>query len=285
MASLRDIKRRITSVKSTQQITKAMKMVAAAKLQKAQGRLEKIRPYSDAYLRMLEENSAGIYDTIHPLFHKKDAKKVLLIVVTSDKGLCGGFNASIIKYAANYIKENQDKEIQLALIGNKGIAFFNKQMKDKVQKEYRNMMDAITFESAQAVIKYAFDQYLKGKVDAIEVIYNQFKSAMTQILTAETLVPMEIQSKRVESVVYEYEPDFEDVITDLAQEYLFVNAYRIMLESAAGEFGARMTAMSSATDNADDMISNLSLQYNRARQTMITTELNEIVSGAEALKN
>lgn len=286
MATLREIKRRIGSVKSTQQITKAMKMVAAAHLRKAQERVLSTRPYSEKIGQMVEHISGKLENPQDPLLISRDVRKVLVVVIAADRGLCGGFNGNTIKKALSVIDSHKENEVEILAVGKKAYEYFSKRDYTvySFKKDFFNHLvysDAI--EIAEK-LKYAF---LNDGFDKIEIVYNQFKSAIRQILTVEQFLPLKRSEEEIESlhgVDYLYEPSKEDILSLLIPKHLNVQMWKILLESNASEQGARMTAMENATDNAQDLIERLTLTYNRARQSAITTELVEIVSGAEALK-
>ena len=293
MPSLKDIRLRIESTKNTQQITKAMKLVSAAKLRKAQHNIVNMRPYALA-LRKVIADIAITQKISHPLMEKRaETKKVLLVVLTSDRGLCGGFNSNINRFADNYIRDNKKKfeKMDLFFIGRKGHDFFVKKGHSAV--EYITKLDKdISYEMAARIADRLLKQYLAGDYDEIRLIYNEFKSAISQVVTAETLVPVSIETasfadernKRGFSKELIFEPSAELMIEDLLIKHFELQVYRCMSESVASEHGARMSAMENATNNAKGVINSLTLTYNKLRQEKITTELTEITSGAEALK-
>jgi F-type H+-transporting ATPase subunit gamma len=282
--SLRDIRRRIGSVKSTQQITKAMKMVAAAKLRRAQEAITKARPYATLLEQALariaryasSEEGAG-----HPLLASRPARVVELVVITSDRGLAGGFNSNIGRRVQRFLVENGDKhqEILLSTIGKKGRDFFRARHLP-IRKDYTGVHAQLSFEKAQEIAH----RFIAGEIDGVFLAYNEFKSAISQKVTLKQLLPVETDPVAAAGVDFLYEPARDLLLQDLVPRHLNVQVWRALLDSAASEHGARMTAMESATKNATDMIGALSLQYNRARQAYITKELSEIVSGAESLK-
>ncbi len=293
MPSLKDIRIRIDSTKNTQQITRAMKLTSAAKLRKAQNNIQNMRPYALS-LRQVIADIVATQKVSHPLMEKRpQVKKVLLVVLTSDRGLCGGFNSNINRFADNYIRANKDKyeKMDLFFIGKKGNDYFAKKGMKPV--EFITKLDKdISFDLASHVADRLLKQYLAGDYDEIRLIYNEFKSAISQIVTAETLIPVstdassftEERNKAQFSKELIFEPDAETIIEDLLIKYFDLQVYRSMSESVAAEHGARMTAMENATNNAKTVINNLTLTYNKLRQEKITTELTEITSGAEALK-
>ncbi len=289
MASLKDIRLRIDSTKNTQQITKAMKLVSAAKLRKAQHNITNMRPYALA-LKSVIANIAATQKVSHPLMIKKDnVKNVLLVVLTSDRGLCGGFNSSINKFADKYIIENKNnfEKIEFIFIGKRGADYFSRKNVKGLESITKLDKD-ISFELAHSVATKLISRYLNGSFDEIRLIYNEFKSAISQKVVCETLLPIEVEKSSFEGTSFSpdmiFDPAPELIIEDLLMKSFNLQVYRAMSESVASEHGARMTAMENASNNARDMINKLTLHYNKARQEKITTELTEIVSGAESLK-
>lgn len=287
MPTLREIKQRIASVKSTQQITRAMKMVAAAKLRKAQENILAIRPYAYdlrdliAHLSQLNEVDVDI-----ELLSKRPVERVLIIAVAADKGLCGGFNSTIVRSTLERIKQYGETEYELYTIGRKMTDFFGKR-NFPVFASKQNFFNHLSFEDALEVSRTLISVFASGKFDRIEIIYNEFKSAIQQDLVNEQFLPFvsdEANSDERHAVGYIYEPDVQSIMEMVIPKHLNVQIWRILLESNAAEQGARMTAMDSATENAEEIKSKLTLHYNRARQAAITKELAEIVGGAEALK-
>lgn len=288
MPSLKDIKRRIRSVKNTQQITKAMKLVSASKLRKAQKAILDARPYAVKLMEVLNHLSARCNRDLHPLLEEREGNKVLLLVITSDKGLCGGFNGNIVRRAVKVLGEHHGQEISLILAGKKGRDFF-RYRNQKVLHEFLDWTRDFHYNKAQEIGDLLADMFVKKEVDHIYMIYNEFKSVMQQEVIVEQLLPVvpeetEGHKDTTHVVDYIYEPDEESLLDDLLKRYMTVEVYRAFLESSASEHGARMTAMDNATRNAGEMIGGLSLTYNKARQAYITKELIEIVNGAEALK-
>ena len=297
MPSLKDLKNRIASVKSTRKITSAMKMVAASKLRRAQETAEAARPYADRMNRMLASLSANlvITDVTSRLIAGTGSDKtVLLVAVTSDRGLCGGFNGYIVREARRLIRslETEGKTVKLLCVGRKG--------RDLLRRDHANKMvpavddigsRRVAFSDADRVTARILDLYESGQFDICRVIYNRFKSAISQIVTVKQLIPVAIDKVEAANTniasepqaVYEFEPDEETILAQLLPRNLAMQVYGALLESAAGEQGARMTAMDNATRNAGDMINKLTLVYNRSRQAYITKELIEIISGAEAV--
>ncbi len=283
MANLREIKTRIESVKSTKQITNAMKMVAASKLRKAQDNIINARPYADHINDMLRTLKNKNISSDHPLLAEATGKgKTAYVVVTSDRGLCGSFNTHIIKEAIVHLKENSDTD--LICIGKKGHDYFKKHSTN-VSEHYINLFNEMNFSVSVDVSEKILSLFLDENYDKINVIYNEFKSAIQQDIVVKQLLPIiPIESEDVSKLDYVYEPDEDTIIYELGRKYIHVDVWRIMLESSAAEQGARMTAMDSATENAVELIDKLTLNYNRARQAAITTEIIEISSGAEAIQ-
>ncbi|HPR50356.1 MAG TPA: ATP synthase F1 subunit gamma [Deltaproteobacteria bacterium] len=285
MASLKDLKNRINSVQKTEQITSAMRMVAAAKLRRAQSDIIAARPYAIKTNEVLISLVTRTNPDMHPLLRVREPKRGVLVVIASDRGLCGSFNQNVFRKAESFIKENQGRyeELSLVLIGKRAQDFF-KRKNIPIRKSIA--IGTPSYELASDIGNDLIEGYIKEEYDELTIIFNEFKSAMTQILHQDVVLPVE----RIESddeminVEYLYEPS-EDVLLDaLLPMSLKIFFYRALLESAASEHGARMTAMESASGNAGEMIEKLSIKYNRARQAAITTELMEVVGGAEALK-
>ena len=290
MASLRDIRKRIRSVKSTQQITKAMKMVAAAKLRKAQDAIIAARPYAKSLDQMIADLAARSEGLAHPLLMNRPVKKVDLVVLTSDRGLAGGFNSNIIRRVTRFLYENKSvyEEVRLVTIGRKGNEFF-KRRDVTILRDYAGLYSRVNFRTASEVAESASQRFLNGETDAVFIVYNEFITAISQKIVLNQVLPL--QSLAAEGnagtssmVDFKYEPSREAVLDRLVPQAIAIKIYRALLESVASEQGARMSAMENATNNASDMISKLTLHYNRTRQAVITKELMEIVSGAEALK-
>lgn len=297
MASLRDIRNRIRSVKSNQQITKAMKMVSAAKLRRAQDAVESARPYA----KSIEQIVSGLLESgvsaSHPLLTSREIKNVELIVITSDRGLAGGFNANVIRRASRFLVDNAHTyaSIRLATLGRKGNEYF-KRRDVPIRQDYAGIFSRVNYASAASIAREVSADFLAEKVDAVFLVYNEFVSAIAQNVKLTQLLPMmAAESPTTLSAVsndtapkltteFEYEPGPEALLNRLIPQALAIKIYRAILESVASEHGARMSAMENATSNATEMIDKLSLFYNRTRQAVITKELMEIVSGAEALK-
>ena len=289
MPSTIDIRRRIRSVKNTQQITKAMKMVAAARLRRAQERMFAARPYAAGLRTVLSSVAARVNVDAHPLLQPREENKVLLIIVTADRGLCGAFNANVIRNAQNAIRDHREwQNVELLPIGRKAIDFF-KRRPVPIRRQAAQIFQALSLDTARGIAQSLIDDFTSGEVDAVYVVYNEFKSIMAQTVRLERLLPIEgafedPQQQQQDTVDYIYEPAPEQILNDLLPKHIEFQLYRILLESAAAEQGARMTAMESATKNAVDMIAALTLSYNRIRQAAITKEIIEIVSGASAQK-
>jgi F-type H+-transporting ATPase subunit gamma len=304
LANLKSIRKRISSVKSTQKITRAMKMVAGARLNRAQQRIVALRPYAVKAGQVLAEVAARQGEDEpeaqreeHPLLARRAEKNVLFLVITSDRGLCGAFNSTILRNAERMWREREanGQTVRIAVIGRKGRDFF-KRRKAPVFHVFPNVWENLTLDTARAVARKSLEPFIKGEVDAIYLVYNEFKSAMTQRVVAEPLFPLQpatqAQQGNEQRDIPEwqthreflFEPNREVLLERLIPMYVEISVLRALYESMASELGARMTAMDSATKNASEMIGSLTLQYNRARQAAITTELMEIIGGAEALR-
>lgn len=290
MANLKDIRSRIASVKNTQQITRAMKMVSAAKLRRAQQNIVNLRPYAKEILKVIADISITQRVT-HPLLNPvENPKRALLVVVTSDRGLCGGFNSNVNRFAMNYHREHRPKYeiLDVLCVGRKASDFFKK--RDVLPKKtILNLAREISYSLAADVAKNLMEEFAKGQYDAVYMIYNEFKSAISQNVVCERLLPIDVSESRINdnnmtSPDLIFEPAPEKIIDELLEKHFAIQVYRCLSESVAAEHGARMASMESATKNAGEMISNLTLTYNKMRQAAITTELIEITSGAEALK-
>jgi F-type H+-transporting ATPase subunit gamma len=286
MPSLIDLRRRIRAVKSTQQITKAMKMIAASRLRKSQERVVNARPFANQALRVLRDLAARTDAAAHPLLAVREEKKVLLFVLTADKGLCGSFNTNIIKTASQAILARPEQHVTLGLIGRRGRDFFRRRG-FPVTYERVNFFQHLRFEDAEAIANVAIEEYAEAKVDAVYLIYNEFKSVIQQRIVVEKLLPIPHEDlNEVEPaarVEYLYEPNPKELFDRMLPGHVRVQMWRALLESAAAENAARMTAMDAATKNATDMIDSLTLYMNKVRQAGITREIIEVVSGAQAL--
>jgi F-type H+-transporting ATPase subunit gamma len=284
MPSTIDLRRRIRSVKNTQQITKAMKMVAAAKLRRAQERMVAARPYAAALREVLASVAVRVDMSKHPLLQAGEAeRKVLLLVVTADRGLCGAFNTNVLRAAQNAIADKRWEEVHLLPIGRKANDFF-KRRPTPIRRQATHVYQALSLDTAREIAKSLIDDFIGGEFDAVYVLFNEFKSIIAQKVTLQRLLPLEREwdQKSENNIEYLYEPSPERILEDLLPKHIEFQLYRVLLESAAAEQGARMAAMEAATKNASDMISALTLNYNRIRQAAITKEIIEIVSGAAA---
>lgn len=281
MASARDLRRRIKSIKSTQQITKAMKMVAAAKLRKAQERVIAARPFAGKIKEVLARLTSSNTGVSHPLLIVREPKNVCYVLISADRGLCGGYNANILRMCAGRM---HDKPGSLVVIGRKGRDFFRRRGFE-IKSEFVGLGENIDFGVAKEIGQTLVDYYVKGIFDEVYLIFTEFKSAMTQNPTTIKLLPVEppTETGKAANIDYIFEPGPEELLAELLPKYIETTIYRTILESKASEQGARMTAMASATDNASEMIDKLTLSLNRARQAAITKEISEIVGGANAL--
>lgn len=283
MANARDIRRRIRSVKNMQQITKAMKMVSASKLRKAQENVTAARPYALKIKEVLEDLAGSVQEYSHPLMEEREVKKIGLVVFTGDRGLCGGFNSNLIRMTEHFIAD-QGKEAALIAVGSKGRDYFKKRGVE-ITEEYISIGDNPTFIQGKELAKRLIALYSEAVFDEIYLMFTEFKTAMTMRPMTLKLLPIQSGEKgKGEMVEYLYEPSEASVMERLLPSYVETIVYRALLESKASEHGARMTAMSSATDNTEEIIAKLTLNLNRARQAAITTEISEIVSGAAALQ-
>ena len=288
MANLRAIRKRISSVKSTQQITRAMKMVSAAKLRRAQDGINAARPYARKMREVVTAVAGRAGSDAHPLLTAREAKKLALLVVTSDRGLCGSFNSGLTRAVYRFLNEHRGayEEITLFVVGRKGRDFFRRR-EIPVRKEYLGVLGSVSRHHAETIANDLVGGFLAGEFDEVQIAFNEFRSAISQMVRFEKMFPIALESSGKtggDDVDYLYEPSREEILATLLPKYVQTMIFRVLLESVAGEHGARMTAMDSATNNSVDMISRLTLKMNRARQATITTELTEIVSGAEALK-
>ncbi len=291
MPSLLDIRRRIRAVKSTQQITKAMKMVAASKLRRAQERTQQARPFAAQMLRVLNRLASRVDPSTHPLLDERTTPrangKVLLLVVSADRGLCGSFNTNVIKAAGQFITDSPGREVSLGLVGRRGRDYFARRGFE-IRHEQVNLFAALKFEDARTIARAAMDVFLKGDVDGVYLVFNEFKSVMVQRVAVERLLPIprhEIQGQEetAPGVDYLYEPQPTQLFEHLIPSHVEVQVFRALLESNAAFFAAQMTAMDAATRNSGEMIESLTLYMNKVRQAAITREIIEVVSGAQAL--
>ncbi len=292
MPSLKEVKTRISSVISTQQITKAMKMVAAAKLRKSQDRIIQMRPFAQKMASILQ-NLSGNMDGDGDNWYSKvrPEEKILIVAITSDRGLCGSFNSSVFKgvlrliqekYATQYAKKN----VTVLTLGKKSLDFFTKR-NFPVQGEYTGIFQHLSFQQVSQTAEFLMDAFRSGRFDKIEIVYNQFKNVATQILVVEQMLPVlpVTTGKKQDNIDYIFQPNKEEIITGIIPKSLKVQLYKAVLDSNASENGARMTAMDKANENAGELLKELKLTYNRTRQAAITKEILEIVAGAEALKS
>ncbi|MEI5986366.1 UNVERIFIED_CONTAM: atpG [Trichonephila clavipes] len=291
MANLKEVRNRITSVSSTQQITKAMKMVSAAKLKRATNAIVQLRPYATKLREILAQVSASVEGNNSPFTQDRIPTKVLIIVVTSNRGLAGAFNANAIKTANNliankYADQFARGDVSIIAIGKRGHDFFTRRSFNVIGN-HNELFNNLDFENVSKVTEYAMEQFKEGNIDRVEVVYNQFRNAAVQILTSEQILPLlpEEKNEDVAELDYIIEPSKEKIIEELIPKAIKIQLYKAVLDSNASEHGARMTAMDKATENAGDLLRQLKLSYNQARQAAITTELTEIVSGAAALSN
>jgi len=283
VANVLDIRRRIRSVKNTQQITRAMKMVAAARLRRAQDRVFNARPYANQMLALLGSLAARTEQRAHPLLAERPVEKVLLVLVTGDKGLCGAFNTNLIRAAQDYLTEHRDHKVSMMAVGRKGRDFYRKRPVEIIA-DYVNIFTRLQFSHAREIAERIIGLYTRREVDAVDFIYNESKTVLTQRLTVERYLPIRpVKPIEGEALVdYIYEEPAAEIFRRLLPRYVEIQVYRALLESAAAEFAARMTAMDAATNNAGEMIDSLTLHMNRVRQAAITREIIEIVSGAAA---
>jgi F-type H+-transporting ATPase subunit gamma len=279
MIGLKALRRRIASIKSTQQITRAMKMVAAARLE--------ARPYADKMREVLQSLSLRTDPTTHPLLVRREMRRVELVAVTTDRGLCGSFNQNIFRRVEQFVREQKQahEEISLTIVGRKGLDYFRRR-NVPIIRDYAGRFREIDYPVAAVIGKDLVEDYTNEAVDGVFLIYNEFRSPLVQRVMVRDLLPIEPLEvdKDYYAVEYIYEPSAEAILADLLPRYVEVQIFRALLESLAGEHGARMTAMGSATDNAQEMIEKLALVYNKARQSAITKEMMEIVGGVEALR-
>ncbi len=297
MANLKDIRTRISSVKSTQQVTNAMKMVSAAKLRKAQDAIIQIRPYAEKLNEILSNISSNLdSDIANKYAVRKKRERILIIAITSNRGLCGGFNSNVIKKTSEILTQVYPEYykhglVDIIAIGKKGVDGF-KSKGIKVTKSYLDIYDKLDIASTNEIAQGVMDQYSEGGYDHVELVYNQFVNAALQDITSEQFLPIkpaetpEVKSKRFRHrLVYIFEPSMQEIADKIIPQALKIQFYKAFLDSVASEHGARMTAMHKATDNASELIRELKLQYNQARQASITREILEIVSGANALSS
>lgn len=291
MANLKEVRNRITSVTSTQQITKAMKMVSAAKLKRATNAIIQLRPYANKLRDILAQVSASVEGNDSPYTQDREPNKVLLVVITSNRGLAGAFNTNVIKttnnlIASKYADQFAKGDVSIIAIGKRGHDYFAKRNYNVIGN-HNDLLNNLNFENVSQVTEFIMQEFKEGTFDRVEVVYNQFRNAAVQILTSEQLLPLLPEEKKEDTVELDYiiEPSKEKIIEELIPKAIKIQLYKAVLDSNASEHGARMTAMDKATENAGDLLRQLKLSYNQARQAAITTELTEIVSGAAALSN
>ena len=289
MPTLRDIQRRIRSVQSTQKITRAMKLVAAAKLRRAQERILSARPYATKMAELLSHLVSGAEDSGHPLLEQREGPRRQIVIITADRGLAGAFNSNVLRRATELLRESSSGEITLIVVGRKARDFFRRRT-FTVKRDMIGFWDRLTYAHAQELADYFMQQFLDNEVDEVVLLYNEFRSVAVQRAVRVQLLPIPHAetggegSAPAEQVDYIYEPSAEAILGDLLPRHVRMQVWRALMESSAGEHGARMTAMEAATKNAKEMIGVLTIQYNKARQERITKELLDIVGGAEALR-
>lgn len=288
MATLRDIKRRIKAVQSTSKITKAMKMVAASKFRKAQQRMLEMRPYADKMHSVLSSLAAVAEGEIHPLLAKRPRKSVEVLVVTSDRGLCGAFNANILKAATKHVNElkNEGFEVSISAVGRKAKDFYRRR-NVPLRKVWTGISGKIAYDNAQEIAADIIENYVGEVVDEVVLVYNEFKSVVAQKVTVKRVLPIgtiETGGEALPVATFLYEPSEQEVFSRLLPKYVEIQIFHALLESQASEEAARMSSMENATKAANDMLNTLTLQFNKARQASITKELMDIVGGVEALK-
>ncbi|MBL7863320.1 MAG: ATP synthase F1 subunit gamma [Cyclobacteriaceae bacterium] len=290
MPSLKEVKTRIGSVISTQQITKAMKMVAAAKLRKSQDRIIQMRPFAKKMTAILQNLSGGNTDGDNWYGKVRTEEKILIVAINSDRGLCGSFNSNTVKGVLRLIEEKYStqhakKNVTILPIGKKALDFFTKR-NFPVQVDYATMFHGLTFEKSAEAAAFMMDAFKNGEYDKIEIVYNQFKNVATQVLVVEQFLPvLPIEKGKASEIDYIFQPNKEEIIAGIIPKSLKVQLFKTLLDSNASENGARMTAMDKANENAGELLKELKLTYNRTRQAAITKEILEIVAGAEALKS
>ena len=285
MPNVRDIRHRIRSVKNTQQITRAMKMVASGRLRRAQASVFGARPFASQMLEMLTSVAARTDQSAHPLLAQRPMEKILLVLITADRGLCGAFNANLLRAAERYLAEHSSQQVSLLAVGRKGRDYFRRKQIGKLGERV-GLLGKLRFSDAQPISKQIVDVYTSEEVDAVDFIYNQFKSILVQRLTVERYLPIPPFSPPLPDpalIDYIYEQPPAEIFRDLLPRYVEIEVYRALLESQAAWLSAQMTAMDAATNNATELIETYTLQMNRARQAAITKEIIEIVSGAAAL--
>jgi F-type H+-transporting ATPase subunit gamma len=287
MATLRDIQRRIRSVQSTQKITRAMKLVAAAKLRRAQERILAARPYATKMAELLGHLVTGAESDGHPLLEQREGPRRQIVIITADRGLAGAFNSNILRRAVELIRESSAAELTLVVVGRKARDFFRRRP-HTIKRDMIGFWDRLAYRHACELADAFMQQYLDNEIDEVVLLYNEFRSVALQRPVRVTLLPIPraeaTTDGATEQIDYIYEPSADGILSDLLPRHVRMQVYRALMESLAGEYGARMTAMEAATKNAKEMIDVLTIQYNKARQEKITKELLDIVGGAEALK-
>jgi F-type H+-transporting ATPase subunit gamma len=283
MPSLKDLRKRIASVRSTQKITKAMKMVAAARLRRAQEAAERARPYAAKLTEMFSAVVAGLSEEAHPLLARREERRIDFVVLTSDRGLCGGYNANLLRQAEAFRREHGEQELRLILVGRKGLDYYRRRAVTPLL-ERTGVLNSPVTEVAGALAERVTQRFAAGETDVVYLLYSRFQSAITQVPTLVRLLPVDAPAEETTPVEYIFEPPRPELLGRLLPRYVETRLLQALLEAIASEFGAKMTAMDNATRNAAEMIDRLTVSMNRARQAAITTELMEIVSGAEALK-
>jgi len=288
MATLRDIQRRIRSVQSTQKITRAMKLVAAAKLRRAQERILAARPYAGKMGELLGNlvSAAGSDGAPHPLLEQREGPRRQVVIITADKGLAGAFNSNVIRRALEFVRQSNVTEVTLVVVGRKARDFYRRRQWT-IKRDLIGFWDRLAYSHASELADYFMQQYLDSEVDEVYLVYNEFRSVASQRPVREQLLPIPRKADAeadATAVDYIYEPDPRAILDELLPRHVRTQVFRALMESLAGEYGARMTAMEAATKNAKEMIDVLTIQFNKARQEKITKELLDIVGGAEALK-
>ncbi len=292
MASLKEVRNRIVSVNSTMQITRAMKMVSAAKLRRAQDKIVQMRPYANKLNQLIAQVSAGTeVGSSNPYTQEREVKNVLVIIVTSDRGLCGAFNSNVIKAATAYIEENyavqnEKGNVTIMPLGKKGAEAFARKGY-KLEKEHSDIFSRLSFDVAREAAEKVMASFSDGIYDEVVLVYNEFKNVATQIIRSDKFLPLvkDAKEETVASIDYIFEPSEEEIILELIPKSIKLQLFKAVLDSNASEHGARMTAMDKATENGGDLLKDLKIEYNRSRQAAITKEILEIVGGAEALKS
>ncbi len=285
MATLREIKQRITGVKKTQQITRALKMVAAVKFRRAQQSILQARPYAHRLSDIMGHVASDVDRNLHPLLAVREPKRIGYVIFTADQGLCGSFNNNIIRRAEKEFAKFADKDLNLILVGKKGRDYFSRR-NYQIIGSYVKFFKDLSFKKAVDIGRLIIDLYIANKIDRIDLVYNQFKSAIRQEVTVEPLLPLIplLPDEKIKDVDFIFEPDPIKILDTLCPRHINVKIWRVLLETFASEMGARMTAMEYATENANNLINDLTMEYNKVRQGKITAEILEIVSGSEALR-